>query len=81
MTDTMNHFIKEQVRVALARRDMKQSELADNIGRSRQQINNVLKRDSGQVASIWLDIFNELDLELIVVPKNKMEKIKEVTGN
>lgn len=63
---TMNDVIRQQVRDELAKRDMNQSQLAAKIGVSRQYLSNVLRGVSGKTPSIWQQLLDELDLELVV---------------
>ena len=64
--DTVNERIRQAVRIELAKRDSNQAKLAERIGVSRQQINNVMRARAGNVPSVWQRIFDELDLELVV---------------
>ena len=76
MIDNVNDYIRQEVRIELAKRRMRQSELADKIGRSRQQLSTVLQGQGGNVPDIWLEIFNELDFELMPIPKNRIDDVK-----
>ena len=70
MINHMNDRIREEVRVALARKNIKQSQLADNIGVSRQYLSAYLRGKQGDLPKLWSKVFDELDLELVVVSKN-----------
>ena len=65
-----SYKIREEVRVALARKNMKQSELADSMGVSRQYLNTYLSGKAGDVPKLWEKVFDELGLELVVIPKS-----------
>ncbi len=67
--DHVNDRIRQAIRIELARRDAKQSRLAESIGVSRQFLNNVLRGKAGNVPDVWQKILDELDLELVVRPK------------
>jgi transcriptional regulator with XRE-family HTH domain len=74
MMQNMNSKIREEVRVALARRDMNQSELAEKIGVTRQYLSNYMAGKAGDVPRLWQRVFDELGLELVVQPKMKKGK-------
>lgn len=65
----MNDQVREEVRVALARRNMTQADLAEKLGVSRQYLNNYLRGRAGDVPKLWSLVFDELALELLVRPK------------
>ena len=71
MMNDMNEQIREEVRVAMARRDLKQSELAERIGVSRQYLNTYLSGGAGNVPRLWKKMFDELGLELVVKPREE----------
>ncbi|MEM7735559.1 MAG: helix-turn-helix transcriptional regulator [Deinococcota bacterium] len=70
----MNDVIRQQVRDELAKRDMNQSQLAAKIGVSRQYLSNVLRGVSGKTPSIWQQLLDELELELVVQPTSVMSE-------
>lgn len=67
----MTDKVREVVRVELARRQLKQTELADKIGKSRQYVNAAIQGRAADMPEIWQQILDELGLELIAVPKGK----------
>jgi transcriptional regulator with XRE-family HTH domain len=67
----MNKTIREEIRVAMARRDINQSELASSIGVSRQYLSDYMGGKAGNVPRLWQKVFDELGLELIVKPKGE----------
>lgn len=68
--NTVNESIREEVRVALARRDMTQADLAEKLGISRQYLNAYLRGKAGDVPKLWEKVFGELELELVVRSKD-----------
>ncbi len=70
---TVNERIRQAVRIELAKRDTNQAKLAERIGVSRQHVNNVMRARSGNVPGVWQRIFDELDLDLVVVPRGEGE--------
>ena len=54
----------------MARRDIKQSDLAEKIGVTRQYLNNYMGGKAGDVPRLWQKIFDELGLELVVKAKD-----------
>lgn len=68
---TVNERIREAVRVELARRASNQAQLADKVGVSKQYISDVMRARAGNVPAVWQRILDELDLDLVVVPKAK----------
>jgi len=71
--EVVNARIREAVRVALARRDNTQAQLAEKVGVSRQYLNNLMRARTGNVPSVWQRIFDELDLELVVRSKDRRD--------
>lgn len=69
MMTSMNDLIREEVRVALARKDLNQSELAERLGISKQYLNAYMNGKAGNVPRLWSKVFDELGLELVVQPK------------
>lgn len=67
---TVNERIREAVRVEIARRASNQAHLAEKVGVSKQYISDVMRARAGNVPAVWQRIFDELDLDLVVVPKN-----------
>jgi transcriptional regulator with XRE-family HTH domain len=65
----MNNDIRQYVRLELSKRNMSQSRLAAEIGVSRQYLSNIMRGVSGNVPSVWEKIFTELELDLVVQPK------------
>ena len=66
---TVNNHIREAVRVELARRVSNQAQLAKRVGVSRQYLSDVMRGRAGNVPTLWQKVFDELGLELVVVPK------------
>lgn len=62
----VNDDIRRAIRVELAKRDMNQSDLAKQIGRTRQHVSAAIRGDIGKLPKIWQDILDGLDLELVV---------------
>lgn len=71
MMISMNDRIREEVRVALARKAINQSELAERIGISKQYLNAYMNGKAGNVPRLWSKVFDELGLELVVRPKGE----------
>lgn len=69
MLDTMNDQIRQAVRVELAKRNSRQTELADRLGVTRQYVSSLMRGETGNVPDVWQRIFDELGLELVVKPK------------
>ncbi len=69
MIITVNDQIRQAVRVELAKKDMKQVDLAKEIGVSKQYLNVIMRGKAGGVPETWLKIFDKLGLELVVKPK------------
>ena len=66
---TVNERIREAVRIELARRASNQAQLAEKVGVSPQYVSDVMRARAGNVPAVWQRIFDELDLDLVVVPK------------
>lgn len=59
------------MRVALARKDLNQSELAERIGVSKQYLNAYMTGKAGHIPRLWSKVFEELGLELTVAPRKE----------
>ena len=69
MMQSMNQNIRRRVRVALAERDMNQSDLARAVGMKPQYISDLLTGRVGRIPTTWARVLEALDLELVAVPK------------
>jgi transcriptional regulator with XRE-family HTH domain len=65
MTDNIRKTIKKQ----MIDKGINQTELAKKVGKSRQQVNDVLNGRTGHLGETWQEIFDALDLEIVVKPK------------
>jgi len=61
------------VKVELKRRGITQQQLAEDIGRKRQQINNALSGRAVEIPQLWQDIFSKFEWELRVFDKDGNE--------
>lgn len=68
---TVTDHIREEIRVALVRRRLSQSKLAERTGLTRQHISAMLSGRRGHIPNGWQKILDELELELIVRPKKQ----------
>ena len=66
---TVNERIREAVRIELARRASNQAQLAEKVGVSPQYVSDVMRARAGNVPAVWQRIFDELELDLVVLPK------------
>lgn len=65
----MTEHIREEVRVAMIRKRVNQTELAEKTGLSRQHINHLLTGHRGKLPDAWEKLLDSLDLELTIRPK------------
>ena len=70
----MNQNIREAVHIQMLRRNIPQYRLAERVNVSRQYLNKLLKGHTEGSVKVWLDILNELDLELTVTERNPSRK-------
>lgn len=69
--EVMNQEIRRLVRVELAKRGMKQGELAERIGVSPQYLSDVLRDLSkGKMPDVWRDILKEFGWQLKIIDEN-----------
>ena len=61
--------IREEARVAIARRRISQTQLAAQVGVTRHYIGALLSGRRAGTVGVWLKVLGELGLELQVVPK------------
>ena len=69
--EPVNDKVRQAVRIELARRDSNQAKLADRIGVSRQYVSDVMRGKAGRVPAVWQKILDDLDLEVVVRPKER----------
>lgn len=67
----MNDHIRKEVRIAMIRAGVTQTELANKLGLSRQHLNHLLTGHRGKLPDAWGKLFDELGLELTVKPKHE----------
>ncbi|MDZ7799994.1 MAG: helix-turn-helix transcriptional regulator [Trueperaceae bacterium] len=61
--------IREEIRVAMVRQRLTQTELAKRVGLSRQHLNHLLTGHRGNLPDGWGKVLDALGLELVVRPK------------
>ena len=69
MIVTVNDHIRQAIRIELAKRNMKQTELAEKMGMSKQYLNRVMLGQIGKIPKTWEKLLEEFDLELVVRSK------------
>ena len=69
----MNERVRQAVKDAMAERELSQGKLAERVGMERPNITRLLSGRSGQVPEAWQKIFDELDLELVAIPKHQAQ--------
>lgn len=67
----MTDHIREEVRVAMIRKHVTQTELAERVGLSRQHISHLLTGHRGKLPEAWDRLLDGLGLELTVRPKSE----------
>ena len=65
----MTDHIREEVRVAMIRQHVTQTELAERVGLSRQHISHLLTGHRGKLPEAWERLLDGLGLELTVRAK------------
>ena len=78
---TMNFVtddVRSELRAELARRRIKQSDLAAELGMSRTYLSNVLNGQRGQLSEKLQSLLDYLDLELTLRPKTP--RIRDSSG-
>ena len=78
MTDDFRKRVK--MRIAFDK-DITQTQLAENIGVSRQYVNRVLNGSVGKMPDVWQDILDELDMVAIAIPKEKLSEVNKALAN
>ena len=73
MMSDMTDEMRKLVEIELVRRDMTQKDLAEKVGRKRQQINNTLQGRSGKMPKVWQDILKTFEWKIHIVDKNGNE--------
>ncbi len=69
MMTTMTDELRAHLRAELARRKIRQRELAEELGMSRTYLSNLLNGQRGQVSEKWQRLLDYLGLELALKTK------------
>ena len=67
--NSMTDDIRADLRAILARRRIKQTDLARELGTSRTYLSNLLNGQRGQLSPVWEKLLDHLDLDLVVRPR------------
>jgi len=67
--NSMTDDIRADLRAILARRRIKQTDLACELGTSRTYLSNLLNGQRGQLSPVWEKLLDHLDLDLVVRPR------------
>ena len=65
----MTDDLRAELRAELARRRIRQTDLARELGISRTHLSNLLNGQRGELSSVWHRLLGHLDLELTLKPK------------
>ena len=65
----MTDDLRAELRAELARRRIRQTDLARELGISRTHLSNLLNGQRGELSSVWHRLLGHLDLELALRPK------------
>jgi transcriptional regulator with XRE-family HTH domain len=65
----MTENLRAELRAEIARRRIKQTELARELGVSRTHLSNMLNGQRGELPSTWARLLDRLELELALRPK------------
>ena len=68
--NSMTDDIRADLRAILARRRIKQTDLARELGTSRTYLSNLLNGQRGQLSPVWEKLLDHLDLDLVVRPRD-----------
>lgn len=67
----MTDEIRKAVKKRLIDLEISQTELAESVGKTRQQINDMLSGRAGNITETWGNVFDKLGLELTVKEKDQ----------
>lgn len=70
----MTEHLRQEVRVAMIRQRINQTELAEKAGLSRQHVSNLLTGHRGKLPEAWEKVLDSLNLQLTVEPKRTAEE-------
>ena len=68
---TMTEHIRKEIKKRLIDVGITQTDLAEQVGRSRQQVSDMLNGRGGNINEVWSNILDALGLELVVREKKK----------
>ena len=69
MNATVNEKVRNTVKQQMLKKALNQTSLAKRVSMSRVNLVRLLSGRSGQVPESWQKVLDELDLELVAVPK------------
>ena len=69
MNTDVNEKVRNTVKLQMFKRNISQTKLAEKLAMSRVNLTRLLSGRSGQVPESWQKVLDELDLELVAVPK------------
>ena len=78
MIVNMNDQITEAVRLELTRRKVKQVDLAEKLGMSKQQLGQIVRGKTANMPESWQKILTELDWCLMPIPNSKVVEVKKI---
>ncbi len=69
--NTMNDDIRQAIRVEMARRNLRQKDLAEQTGISKQYLSQMLSGKAGSMPDSWEKVLGGLGLRLTVVHESE----------
>lgn len=67
--NAMNDDVRRAVRIELARRDMRQTDLAELVGVKPQYLSDMMRGKVGKIPEAWQKVLDALGLDLVAVPR------------
>lgn len=74
----LNEQVKQTLRIELAKKDIRQVDLANKLGMSKQYLNEVVRGKSGRIPESLERIFLELGIQLMPIPRERVNDVKRV---
>lgn len=71
--DEMNEQVRAAVIRELERRGISRTEFAERVGKQLPDLSRMLNGRSGVIPEGWQAIFDELDMELVLLPRKRDE--------
>ena len=75
MIQGMNPYVRQAAKVLISKNGLTQTDIAQRIGSTKSNVSKALKGNLGQVPTVWQRINDEVNAEMVLLPKDKLESV------